>query len=78
MENIYYYFYYLQVDPGRVWQIMWRWYDEYMIKGCVKVEEQRRDGSGVDFDQLCCTARMNHLDVDAVRVSEGSSIKHFR
>jgi len=68
----------LQVDPGRVWQIMWRWYDEYMIKGCVKVEEQRRDGSGVDFDQLCCTARMNHLDVDAVRVSEGSSIKHFR
>ena len=66
----------LEVDPRRMWQYPWRWYDEYMMNSCVPVE--RMAAQGIGFNSFLCLARCNKLAVEASRMSLGSSIEQFR
>lgn len=51
----------LLVDPGRVWQGVWRWYDESMLDNCESHEVMKL--KGITLAKLACVGRCNRADV---------------
>ncbi|XP_046360821.2 glutathione gamma-glutamylcysteinyltransferase 2-like [Haliotis rufescens] len=67
----------LDIDPGRIWKGVWRWYHENMLDCCVPLEVVQQQG--INFDQFVCGARCNSLDVEPTRMEEGvMSVEEFR
>lgn len=55
----------LEVDPGRVWKGIWRWYSDDMLECCETQETMRT--KGVTFAQFACLAECHGLQVTARR-----------
>ncbi|XP_067675570.1 uncharacterized protein [Haliotis asinina] len=67
----------LDIDPGRIWKGVWRWYHENMLDCCVPLEIVQQQG--INFDQFLCVASCNSLKVDATRMQEGvMTVEEFR
>lgn len=65
----------LLVDPHRVWQGVWRWFDDSMLDCCTSLEIVR--GKGITMPQLACIAKCNGANVDLV-YSEQTDEETFR
>ena len=65
----------LQVDPGRVWKGVWRWYTDAMLESHVPLETFERDG--MSFDEFAGVARWNGAEARPLRAGE-SDIETFR
>jgi hypothetical protein len=50
-----------EIDPGRKWKGVWRYYSQELLDCCIKLEEIKQ--IGVNFAQLVCLAKCNGLDV---------------
>ena len=59
----------LEVDPGRTWKGVWRWYSDEMLACCVSLQTIKE--KGIDFGEFSCLARCNGLQVKDVRHAEG-------
>ena len=60
----------LQVDPGRIWKGVWRWYDESLLDCCKDLEAVRQEG--ITFDEFVCLARCNGCSPVAERAGQCS------
>ncbi|KAI9092162.1 Phytochelatin synthase-domain-containing protein [Phlyctochytrium arcticum] len=49
----------LEIDPGRQWKGVWRWYDESMLDCCRPLEEVMK--VGITLPEFVCLARCNGL-----------------
>ena len=49
----------LQIDPGRQWKGVWRYYSEDLLSCCKSLDEVKREG--LTFDEVVCLARCNAL-----------------
>lgn len=47
----------LNIDPGRVWKGIWRWYHEGMLDCCVPLDVVQE--KGISLDTFACLARCN-------------------
>lgn len=69
----------LAIDPGRLWQGPWRWFDEKMLDCCVPLEVVRQQG--ITMHEFGCLARCNGAAAHVV-IADGSaahgSIDDFR
>lgn len=54
----------LLVDPKRVWQGVWRWFDESMLDCCESHEIVKL--KGITLAKLACLARCNGADTDLI------------
>ena len=45
------------IDPGRVWQGVWRWWDDSMLDCCEPLDLVRK--SGIIMTKLACLAKCN-------------------
>ncbi|KAJ1957420.1 hypothetical protein IWQ62_005092 [Dispira parvispora] len=54
----------LEVDPGRLWKGVWRWYSDELIRTCASPEVVKK--TGITFDQFECMAA-SHGNVVAKR-----------
>ncbi|KAI8322509.1 Phytochelatin-domain-containing protein, partial [Martensiomyces pterosporus] len=59
----------LEVDPGRTWKGVWRWYSDELLESCRTETELK--ASGITFDQFICLAS-SHAHVVAKRGNEVS------
>jgi glutathione gamma-glutamylcysteinyltransferase len=50
----------LQVDPGRVWKGVWRWYDESLLDCCKGLQQVQQEG--ITLDEFVCLVRCNGCD----------------
>jgi len=67
----------LDIDPGRVWKGVWRWFSEDMLDCCEPLEVIQQQG--LIFDNFCCLARCNGALVEAHRPDEeGETLERFR
>lgn len=55
----------LEMDPGRVWKGVWRWYSDDMLECCSPLDEIK--AKGITFDQFTCLAACHELEVEDVR-----------
>jgi hypothetical protein len=65
----------LLVDPKRVWQGVWRWFDESMLDCCAPHDVVKM--KGITMSKLQCLARCNGASVQLVLGSE-VTIEDFR
>ncbi len=49
----------LQVDPGRTWRGVWRWYSEEMLECCTPLDLVKQ--RGLTFDQFAMLSRCHSL-----------------
>ncbi|KNC99293.1 uncharacterized protein SPPG_05547 [Spizellomyces punctatus DAOM BR117] len=49
----------LEIDPGRQWKGVWRWYDESMLDCCRPLEDVMKNG--ITLPEFVCLARCNGL-----------------
>ncbi|KAJ1652716.1 hypothetical protein IWQ61_007003 [Dispira simplex] len=54
----------LEVDPGRLWKGVWRWYSDELIRTCASPDIVKK--TGITFDQFECMA-VGHCNVIAKR-----------
>ncbi|KAJ2557715.1 hypothetical protein EV175_001173 [Coemansia sp. RSA 1933] len=54
----------LEVDPGRTWKGVWRWYSDELLESCRTESELK--SSGITFDQFLCLSS-SHAQVIAKR-----------
>eukprot|EP01062_Namystynia_karyoxenos_P058047 TRINITY_DN4940_c0_g1_i1.p1 TRINITY_DN4940_c0_g1~~TRINITY_DN4940_c0_g1_i1.p1 ORF type:complete len:519 (+),score=150.90 TRINITY_DN4940_c0_g1_i1:83-1639(+) len=67
----------LNVDPGRQWKGVWRWFSEELLDCCEPLHVVRQ--KGITLPRFVCLARCNGLCVDLYRPSdEGQSEGAFR
>ncbi len=66
----------LEVDPGKVWKGVWRWYHENMLDCCEPLDDVKKHG--INFDQFVCLAYCNYLTVDATRGTKELTYNSFR
>lgn len=59
----------LQVDPGRAWKGVWRWYDESLLDCCKDLREVQLDG--ISLEEFVCLAACNGLSADTRRARIG-------
>lgn len=52
----------LMIDPQRVWQGMWRWFDENMLDCCESLDVIRK--CGITLPKLACIAKCNGANVN--------------
>lgn len=55
----------LEMDPGRTWKGVWRWYSDDMLSCCSPLEQIKE--RGITFDQFSCLAECHELIVQARR-----------
>ncbi len=55
----------LEIDPGRTWKGVWRWYSDDMLECCAPLEYIKE--KGITFDQFSCLAQCHQLVVEAKR-----------
>lgn len=55
----------VEMDPGRRWKGIWRWYSDENLECCAPREEVQK--RGVSFREFACLARCNGLKVTAKR-----------
>ena len=65
----------LFVDPGRVWQGVWRWFDESMLDCCDPLEVVKLQG--ITVAKLACLARCNGARV-TVKYGDAVGLDEFR
>ncbi|KAJ1945360.1 hypothetical protein FBU59_002329 [Linderina macrospora] len=65
----------LEVDPGRTWKGVWRWYSDELLESC-KAETELK-ANGLTYDQFFCLAR-SHAQVIAKRGNEVSREEFLR
>lgn len=65
----------LEIDPGRPWKGVWRWFDESQLDCCRPLEVVRQQG--VTLSEFGCLARCNGLRA-RVRRADLSSEEEFR
>jgi glutathione gamma-glutamylcysteinyltransferase len=65
----------LVVDPGRIWQGSWRWYNEELADCCDQLPTIR--AQGISLEQLAMLGRCNGLEIDTCHQEE-SSLDVFR
>eukprot|EP00596_Hydrurales_sp_CCMP1899_P000986 CAMPEP_0119054200 /NCGR_PEP_ID=MMETSP1177-20130426/74913_1 /TAXON_ID=2985 /ORGANISM="Ochromonas sp, Strain CCMP1899" /LENGTH=294 /DNA_ID=CAMNT_0007034361 /DNA_START=202 /DNA_END=1086 /DNA_ORIENTATION=- len=65
----------LLVDPKRVWQGSWRWYDETMLDCCTPLDVIRI--KGITLSQLACVARCNSAHT-VMHYGNSITVEEFR
>jgi hypothetical protein len=60
----------LEMDPGRQWKGVWRWYSEDMLDCCAPLDIIKE--KGITFGEFACLARCNGLDVSSRRANRTS------
>ncbi|KAJ2783180.1 hypothetical protein H4R18_001847 [Coemansia javaensis] len=65
----------LEVDPGRNWKGVWRWYSDELLESCRAESEIK--ASGITFDQFLCLAS-SHAHVVAKRGAAASREEFLR
>lgn len=55
----------LEMDPGRTWKGVWRWYSDEMLDCCAPLERVRQ--KGITFPEFACLAKCNGLFVESKR-----------
>ena len=65
----------LAIDPKRVWQGIWRWYDESMLDCCESHEVMKL--KGITLAKLACIARCNRAAV-ALKYASAVTVDQFR
>ena len=54
----------LLIDPQRVWQGVWRWFDDSMLDCCQSLDVTRE--KGIVMSKLACLARCNGANAELV------------
>ncbi|KAJ1668064.1 hypothetical protein IW140_000770 [Coemansia sp. RSA 1813] len=65
----------LEVDPGRTWKGVWRWYSDELLESCRTESELK--ASGITFDQFLCLSS-SHAQVIAKRGAAASREEFLR
>ncbi|KAJ2162560.1 hypothetical protein GGF46_000563 [Coemansia sp. RSA 552] len=65
----------LEVDPGRTWKGVWRWYSDELLESC-RTESDLK-ANGITFDQFLCLAG-SHAQVIAKRGTTASRDEFLR
>lgn len=65
----------MEVDPGRTWKGVWRWYSDEMLECCSPLDLVKE--KGLTFDQFICLAKCHGLDVTSYRHDQ-SSLGQFK
>ncbi|KAJ2339736.1 hypothetical protein GGH92_006579 [Coemansia sp. RSA 2673] len=65
----------LEVDPGRTWKGVWRWYSDELLESC-RTESDLK-ANGITFDQFLCLAS-SHAQVVAKRGAQASREEFLR
>ena len=60
----------LEMDPGRQWKGVWRWYSEDMLDCCAPLDVIKE--KGITFGEFACLAQCNGLDVISRRANRTS------
>ncbi|KAJ1994095.1 hypothetical protein GGI25_000868 [Coemansia spiralis] len=63
----------LEVDPGRTWKGVWRWYSDELLESCRTESELK--ANGITFDQFLCLAG-SHAQV-VVKRGEAATREEF-
>jgi glutathione gamma-glutamylcysteinyltransferase len=66
----------LQIDPGRVWKGVWRWYDESLLDCCKELDLVKTEG--ITLDEFVCLSRCNGCNATMVRADDQTSVDAFR
>lgn len=67
----------LEMDPGRTWKGVWRWYSDDMLSCCSPMELIKE--KGITFDQFSCLAECHELLVQPQRyASEEEAYDRYR
>ncbi|KAF9424690.1 hypothetical protein BGZ94_007959 [Podila epigama] len=64
----------LEIDPGRQWRGVWRWYSDEQLDCCASIEEMKE--KGITFNQFACLARC-HAKV-VVKRADRHTLEEFR
>jgi glutathione gamma-glutamylcysteinyltransferase len=65
----------LQIDPGRVWKGVWRWYDESLLDCCKDLELVQTEG--ITLDEFVCLSRCNGCNASMVRADKARSTEQL-
>lgn len=65
----------LLIDPGRIWQGTWRWFDESMLNCCESLEVVRE--KGITLSKLSCLANCNGANV-TLKYGNSATLEEFR
>ncbi|KAJ2893044.1 hypothetical protein IWW38_003000 [Coemansia aciculifera] len=65
----------LEVDPGRTWKGVWRWYSDELLESC-RTESDLK-ANGITFDQFLCLAS-SHAQVAAKRGAQATREEFLR
>lgn len=65
----------LNIDPGRTWKGVWRWFAEDLLDCCKPLEIVKKEG--INFAEFVCLAKCNSAHVEPVLGSQ-SSLSEFR
>ncbi|KAJ2835423.1 hypothetical protein FBU31_001626 [Coemansia sp. 'formosensis'] len=65
----------LEVDPGRTWKGVWRWYSDELLESC-RTESDLK-ANGITFDQFLCLAS-SHAKVVAKRGAQATREEFLR
>ncbi|KAJ2742546.1 hypothetical protein GGI20_004409 [Coemansia sp. BCRC 34301] len=65
----------LEVDPGRTWKGVWRWYSDELLESC-RTESDLK-ANGITFDQFLCLAS-SHAQVVAKRGAQATREEFLR
>lgn len=65
----------LLMDPNRVWQGVWRWFDESMLDCCEPLDVIKL--KGIVLPKLACLARCNGAQT-TVKYGSATSLEEFR
>lgn len=57
----------LEIDPGREWKGVWRWYSDDNLDCCATDVSEIKE-KGVTFREFGCLAKCNGLSVIAKRI----------
>lgn len=60
----------LEVDPGRTWKGVWRWYSDEMLECCSPLDVVKE--KGLTFEQFSCLATCHGLLTEAFRHSSAA------
>ena len=60
------------IDPGRVWQGVWRWFDDSLLDCCEPLEIVQQ--KGITMDKLACLAKCNGAHS---KINHASDTRHL-
>lgn len=55
----------LNVDPGRIWKGVWRWFSEEMLDCCVDIEKVKQ--TGITMEEFVCISQCNGAEARVFR-----------